>query len=112
MIETPNRKEHDLDLGDNHWLSFTIWKPNREINPQLAHLPDDDHIGGIISHLKPDGTLCEGSIWFEGPVTKEVFANHPRWTVTGPWEQMTCNPSFLCHCGDHGFIRDGKWVRA
>ena len=101
----------DIDLGDGHWLIFTCWKPDRALNPQYADLPDDDRIGGVIGHKKPDGTLCEGSIWFDCEVTRRAFSNHPRWTVSS-WEPLTCSPSFLCHCGDHGFIREGKWVRA
>lgn len=103
--------EFDLDLGDDHWLSFTQWKPDRALNPQYGHLPDDDRIGGIIRHKKPDGAWCEGSIWFDSQVTREVFGTHDRWQVSS-WEPLTCSPSFLCHCGDHGFIREGKWVRA
>src|SRR5258708_4643834 len=104
MLETPNReRDHDIDLGSDHYLSFTRWKPDRALNPQFAHLPDEDKIGGIIRHKKPDGSWCEGSIWFDGPVSREVFANHDRWTVSS-WEPLTCEPSFLCHCGDHGFI--------
>ena len=101
----------DLDLGDDHWLTFTAWAPDRELNPQYADLPDDSKIGGIIRHKKPDGTMCEGSIWFDGPVPRRVFSKHPLWQVSN-WEPLTCSPSFLCHCGDHGFIREGKWARA
>jgi len=99
VIETPSRDTFDIDLGSDHWLSFTCWKPDRKLNPQLAHLPDDDKIGGIIRHKKADGKMCEGCIWFDGPVSREVFADHPRWTVES-WEPLTCSPSFLCHCGD------------
>lgn len=27
-------------------------------------------------------------------------------------DPLTISPSLLCRCGDHGFIRDGKWVAA
>jgi hypothetical protein len=101
----------DLDLGCGHWLTFTCWKPDRALNPQYSHLPDNDRIGGIITHELPNGKICEGSIWFDCDVTREVFAKHDRWTVSS-WEPLTCSPSFLCHCGDHGYIREGKWVPA
>jgi hypothetical protein len=99
----------DIDLGDGHYLTFTCWKPDRALNPQYAHLPDNDRIGGIIRHGDPLEP-CEGSIWFDCPQVREVFPGHPMWTVEC-WEPLTCSPSFLCHCGDHGFIRNGKWVR-
>lgn len=73
--------------------------------------PDIPRCGGIISHLKRDGTLCEGSIWWDLAEVRQLFVDHDYWTVQC-WDPLTCNPSFLCHCGDHGFIRDGKWVRA
>ncbi len=103
-----NQIEHELDLGNNHWLSFTQWKPDRDLNPQYKDLPDNDRIGGIISHLKEDGTWCQGSIWFDCIQTRTVFSKHPLWQVL-VWEPLTCNSSFLCHCGDHGYIRNGKW---
>ncbi len=107
----PDDFKVDLDLGHGHFLTFTCWAPDRALNPQYAHLPDDNRIGGIIRHQKLDGTICEGSIFFDGPVTREVFGRHPRWTVSS-WEPLTCSPSFLCHCGDHGFITNGVWVPA
>jgi len=120
-----DRSTDEIDLGSNHWLRFTCWAPDRKLNP-LAHLPDNDHIGGIIRHIKSDGQECQGSIWFDCPQTREVFAGRPLWTVTGLyerqegnsgkmvtcWDKLTCTPSFLCHCGDHGFVRQGRWVVA
>ena len=103
--------QYDLDLGDGHKLTFTSWAPNRDLNPQYADYPDDDKIGAIITHTKSDGAICEGSIWFDKPIVEKFFGKHHRWRVLS-WEPLTCEPSFLCHCGDHGFIRDGKWVRA
>jgi len=106
-----NNQKEWIDLGLDHWISFTGWSPDRNLNPQFNHLPDSDRIGGVIRHKKPDGTFCEGAIWFDCPVVNEVFAGHPKWTVES-WEPLTCSPSFLCHCGDHGFIKQGKWIRA
>lgn len=103
-----------LDLGDGHWLTFTQWKPDRSI-PENAerykNVPDADPIGGILAHTKADGSLCEGSIWFDVPAVHQVFPERHVWQVEC-WEPLTLSPSFLCHCGDHGFIKQGKWVRA
>jgi hypothetical protein len=88
-----------------------IWKPHRDLTPQYAHLPDNDKIGGIITHEMPNGTICKGAILFDCPQTREAFPNKPRWHVSR-WTPLTCEPSVLCHCGNHGFIRNGKWVKA
>ncbi len=110
----------DLDLGDGHLLWFFCWKPDRELNPQYKDVPDVDRAGAIVSHLAPDGTDCMSSINFDLPMLREVFPNDNRWQVIS-WEPLTLAPSLLCrapldgfngHCGDHGFIREGKWVRA
>jgi hypothetical protein len=118
----------DIDLGDDHYLVFTRWAPedlpaNRE--RYGAPLPVVEKWGAIIRHYNPNGQLCESCIQFDGPEQRRVHALHVRdmegrgekpapyiaWTVES-WEPLTCSPSLLCHCGDHGFIRGGKWVRA
>ncbi len=103
--------KYDLDLGNNHYLTFTSFAPDRILNPQYADLPDNDRIGGIITHRKQDGTICEGSIWFDCEQVRRCFSHHPRWEVVS-WNPLTCSPSFLCHCGNHGYIRNGKWEQA
>lgn len=106
----------DLDLGDDHTLRFTRWAPDLALNPQYAHLADlikahGDRYGAIVSHKKPDGSMCEGSITFKTPLTEASGHGHQMWDVLS-WEPLTLAPSLACHCGDHGFIREGKWVRA
>ncbi len=120
-------EHYDLDLGDGHWLTFTWWRPDIALNPQYKDFPNEKKIGAIITHEMPNGTMCEGSMWFDCEEARRFFGHHQhRWAVTGLYQQkagnsdelltmydkMTCSPSFLCHCGDHGFIREGKWVRA
>lgn len=101
-----------LDLGDGHTLRFTRWAPERDLNPQYADLPDVDRYGAIVSHPRPDGTgTCEGAITFDGPVQRAHDPDRPMWTVEA-WEPLTLSPSLLCHCGDHGFVRAGRWVRS
>lgn len=100
-----------IDLGLGHTLRFTVWKPDRELNPQFDGIPDADPIGAIISHAKPDGSTCEGSILFDCDASRMAFVGQDRWTVES-WEPLTLSPSLLCSCGDHGFVREGKWVPA
>lgn len=99
-------EKYDLDLGDDHRLKFTkCGGPGT---------PTYDRCGAIVMHKRPDGTFCEGSIMFDLPGLREVFQYRAYWTVE-KWDPLTLSPSLACKalgCSDHGFIRDGKWVRA
>lgn len=101
----------DLDLGDSHYLNFYSWNPDRELNPQWKDTPDIDKCGATIEHLTPAGKKCIGSVMFNGPGQDVVFYNRTKWTVEN-WEPLTLSPSVLCSCGDHGFVKEGRWVRA
>lgn len=102
-----------LDLGHGHTASFTIWAPDRALNPQYADLPDVDPWGLAIDHPRPDGTPCIGSAaTFDGPVVRQIDPTRPVWTVES-LDPLTISPSLLCRlCGDHGFIRNGRWEPA
>lgn len=101
-----------LELGDDHTIEIVVWDPDLSLNPQYnkywGMFPMK--CSGIVKHKTPSGEYCEGAITFDGPVLREVF-NGPFWTVES-WEPLTLTPSLRCHCGDHGFITNGKWVRA
>lgn len=103
-------EKYDLDLGDGHWLRWIGWAPDRSI-PENAErfkdAPDDSRYGAIVTHTtdKTETGLCEGYIGIN-PIN-----DHATWTVES-WDPLTLSPSLLCSCGDHGFIRGGKWVRA
>ena len=109
----------DLDLDNDHLLWFFCWAPDRELNPQHKDRPDVPRAGAIISHIAPDGSDCMSSINFDLPDTKGLFADEAKWQVIS-WEPLTVAPSLLCRaplerggeCGDHGFIREGKWALA
>jgi hypothetical protein len=89
-----------IDLGDDHWLAYTDYQGERA--------------GASQGHKRADGTECVGFIAFEGRAWARSFG--PGAIATWKVEQeepLTLSPSLLCRsCGDHGFIRDGKWVRA
>lgn len=73
---------------------------------------DGERVGLLESHPGPDGAECSGYVTFDLPKTREVDPDGPFWHVES-WEPLTISPSVLCRrCGNHGFIRDGKWVRA
>ncbi len=44
-----------IDLGHDHQLKFVGWHPDRELNPQYAHLPDIEKCGATVEHLTPEG---------------------------------------------------------
>lgn len=104
----------ELDLGDGHWLYWTEFSGER--------------CGGIISHLKSEKLLekqrsrayapdtvnrfCEGSFTIRGSKWNLEHPEQASWEITGTLDSPTLAPSFLCHCGDHGFVQNGKWVRA
>jgi len=92
------KESHDLDLGDGHWLDWSEWQGQR--------------CGGIITHTttKTETGFCSGAFWLASFTGYEH--GHPKWQMSGTFERPTLNPSFMCHCKDHGFVRDGKWVRA
>jgi len=83
------RATYDIDLGHDHLLRF-------------FNTTEEKKAGAHVMHVCRDGILCEAGIEFHGP---------HAWTVES-WEPLTISPSLLCKCGDHGFIREGKWVPA
>lgn len=104
-------KLYDIDLGDNHFLKFYGWFPDRHLNPQYDGIPDVEKYGANIYHRTVDGLPCVGGITFAGSTAANISPKEPTWDVQS-WDPLTLSPSLLCHCGDHGFIRNGKWVRA
>lgn len=91
-----------IDLGDGHTL-----------------LPFAQHDGGPITgyietHPRPDnGQPCAGSVMLD--TAGDGWPEHPRWRVTDrtPGAPLSLEPSILCRsCGNHGWVRGGKWVAA
>lgn len=105
-------KTMDLGLGSGHTLSYVDWDPDLDLNPECRAIAGQlpARVGAFVGHSKPDGSPCEGMIYFDTPIAREHFIG-PYWQVES-WEPLTLSPSLLCHCGDHGFIKAGKWVTA
>lgn len=92
----------EIDLGDGHRLVFSDYKGEKRVGANVLHPP----VAG----------KCDGQGWiaFEGTSWSRLFTTHPiaTWKVEQN-EPLTLSPSILCRaCGDHGFIRNGRWVRA
>jgi hypothetical protein len=104
----------DLDLGAGYFGSFCRWAPNRDLNPHYADVPDIEKACLVIYHpLAEPGKYCIGMVNFETPDIEKIFGpNSHRWKVES-MEPLTLSPSIFCRqCNDHGFIREGKWVKA
>jgi hypothetical protein len=102
-----------IALGHGHFYRFFGWHPEHDINPQYEGIPDIEIAGAIVDHPRPDGKgECSAGIMFEVP-GHEVFGDlKHRWQVNS-FDPLTVSPSLLCRaCGDHGFIREGKWIPA
>lgn len=92
-------EKDEISLGDGHRMVFAEYEGQRRV-------------GATIFHMLPDGSECAGWIAFEGRAWANGFSNIATWKVEQD-EPLTLSPSVLCRaCGDHGFVRDGKWVRA
>lgn len=92
-----------IDLGHGHFLSRLQNKAGKLVGFI------DDH-----PHGREPGKTCAGSVplenstWAEPNRSWRMTAGDPE-TLAG----LTLEPSLLCTvCGDHGFIREGRWVPA
>lgn len=93
----------DTDLGSGHTAEFFVTSG------------DADTVHGItIWHpLHPECTLpacrdigrCGGTVFF----APHAPPGRPQWEVV-TLDPLTLTPSVLAHCGDHGWITDGRWV--
>jgi hypothetical protein len=79
-----------VDLGHDHRLEW------RRVDGVLY--------GANVEHLGKDGQPCPyGWIHFDQP---------DGWTLEAE-DPPTVSPSVLCTaCGDHGFVRAGRWINA
>ena len=93
----PEYVNPDLWLDENHCIEFT--KLRDDVFP----------CGAILWHRKPYNALSATSGW---------CARGFQWRGPGiHWElhslsPLHVEPSIRCSCGEHGFIRDDKWVPA
>ncbi len=96
----PPRTTHDVDLGDGHFIDWLYYEGSL--------------CGGVIVHTttKFESGWCSGAFLTDDRYYKACGRTGPVWSLVGGQQQPTLSPSLLCHCGDHGWVRDGKWVRA
>lgn len=88
-------EEDSISLGENNfykksfnrggnWVAITEW------------------------HKDKDGYACGGWVPMNVPEL-DSFYSPKAWTVVS-LEPLHIEPSLLCSCGNHGFIRNGQWV--
>jgi hypothetical protein len=101
-----------LDLGHDHAMRWSSWRPDRKLNPQYADVADEPRYGATVRHLTPTGAECFGAITFPSDAQRRIDPYAATWDVVS-LDPPTFTPSLLCNsCGDHGFITDGRWVPA
>lgn len=115
---TRGRLPAPLDFGRGVTGVFTVWSPDRELNPRYVDVPDIDPFGLILYHPRPDDSReCASSLDVDTPERQQAMAAG-RWPPRPVWQvlsldPLTLSPSTRCRaCGLHGFIRDGRWVPA
>lgn len=97
-METPR---DELDLGDGRKLIFVEHKGEKRVAANVVHPPVEGKCSGDQFIPFKDRAWANA---FEGDIVS--------WKVEKD-EPFTLSPSILCRaCGDHGFVRDGKWVSA
>lgn len=88
--QLPSFIKPDVWLDDNHCVEFKTRQGDTE--PSRA----------LWCHRTADGEWCIGGFQWRGPGV--------NWTLVS-MEPLHVEPSILCVThGDHGFIRDGKWM--
>lgn len=87
-----------IDLGDNH--------------SAVLRYVDGELWGLAYEHLKPGGEQCIRASWIPFDIRDGEARLAGGWTLHSV-DPLHVEPSILCTvCGDHGFIREGRWVRA
>jgi hypothetical protein len=88
--------------------------PSAEVLSDIGHgvsIELVEHLGLVVglneTHTRPNGDKCRGFVAFEGD---HFDGTRPIWRVISK-NPLTLEPSILCRsCGNHGFIRESRWV--
>jgi hypothetical protein len=115
----PKYEHPHLDLGDDHWAS---WLYNDVKTGDLAGLivvrrcsvSESGYCDGYLNFDSPENRAIDekNRAYYREKEGKEV-PPRPMWQVQS-LDPLTISPSVqsLHECRDHGFIQNGKWVRA
>jgi hypothetical protein len=109
-------KKGEIDLGNGYSATWYPWSPDRELNPQYDKIPDIEHC--LLEVVCPHGN--RGVLHPDTPEVRAVFRSGPFWTLIS-LDPLHLEPSvqFMNYKNDrhepgccHGFIRNGRWVKA
>jgi hypothetical protein len=97
------------DVGDGHAYSLYVNSDRVPIGALVKHpIHEDDEV------CRWRGE-CVGSILFAVPEEEPYVVNggkrRAQWDVVA-LDPLHVEPSLACHCGDHGYIRGGRWEAA
>lgn len=88
-----------LDLGHGVTLEFRSWG-------------EIERAGYFQEHRTSGGEACFSGGMFDLPGVRENFPERELWQVES-FDPLTLSPSMLCTiCGNHGFVKNGRWVPA
>jgi hypothetical protein len=96
--------ERILDLGSGHKAKFYTSDKSGDVAVGLLILHPK---GPIHNGAYEDIPECMGGITFNIPEAANLTG--PKWDLVS-LDPIHVEPSVLCDCGDHGWIRNGKWV--
>lgn len=86
-----------IDLGHGHMLLY--------LDPNAALIRHWQTFG---EGMRPEAHI--ELITFSEEMRVETDSTPAQWTVES-WEPLSISPSLECtYCGDHGFIRAGRWI--
>ena len=88
-------KEGTVQIGEQHFYRLYRGYTSGEIEGCRILHPK----GSNATDSYPNSNWCVGSIDFT------------RWTLHS-LEPLHVEPSILCICGSHGYIRNGKWIES
>lgn len=106
LLEIVSAGNAAIDLGNGHFARF--FQEGDDLTTEGETGPSGFfhvHPSKGQNHT-PEGDPCAGSVTFDLPRVRREGA---RWTLVS-LDPLHVEPSILCSCGRHGYVRDGKWV--
>jgi hypothetical protein len=101
LLDLANKDAGAIDLGGGHWAR--LFK-HGDVDPAgFFHV----HPASGGNHI-PEGEPCAGTVTF---MALPGGPGAPGWQVHS-LDPLHVEPSILCSCGRHGFVRNGKWEDA
>lgn len=109
FLERMARHPKRINIGNDHYIAYYTYAGSKE--------NETSSIGFTIVHKKPNGKWCVGSVMFDLPEAQRFRTMMPNGQLSAVWdlisrEPLHVEPSIACSCGDHGYVRDGKWQPA